>query len=76
MNQYRSLVPDTLKIEHAINVVYTNWKGETARRTIIPIAIHWGSTEWHSHEQWLLKVWDVEREAYRDYALKDIKEWQ
>lgn len=44
-------------------VVYKNWRGETAERTIKPIEIYWGSTEWHKQEQWLLKVWDIEKNA-------------
>jgi predicted DNA-binding transcriptional regulator YafY len=70
-----SLVPDAISMGHAVKVIYTNWRGETAERIIVPVSISWGKTEWHPEEQWLLKVWDVERQAYRDYALKDIKEW-
>ncbi len=69
-------LPATVSMAHAVNVIYTNWRGETAERTIIPVSIFWGKTEWHPEEQWLLKVWDTEREAYRDYALKDIKAWR
>ena len=59
-----------------VRVVYTNWRGETAERVIQPIEIYWGKTEWHPEEQWLLKVWDVDRAAERCYAMKDIKEWR
>lgn len=54
-------------------VEYTNWRGETARRTIIPIRMWWGETEWHPQEQWMLTAWDVEKEATRDFAWQDIK---
>lgn len=63
-------------IDKAVTVLYTNWRGETAERIIKPIEVYWGSTEWHSEEQWLLRVWDVERNAERCYAMKDIKEWR
>lgn len=56
-------------------VKYTNYRGETAVRTIMPIRAYWGSNEYHQQEQWLLEVWDVERQAVRVYALKDIHEW-
>lgn len=69
-------LPDGLRMQQAVKVVYTNWRGETAERSIIPVSVAWGKTEWHPEEQWLLKVWDIERQAYRDYALKDIKEWR
>ncbi len=54
-------------------VEYTNWRGETARRTIIPIRMWWGKTEWHPQEQWMLTAWDVEKEATRDFAWQDMK---
>lgn len=51
---------------------YTNWKGETALRTIIPRSIRWGSTEWHPEPQWLLTAFDVDKDAERDFAIKDF----
>lgn len=60
---------------HPLKVRYTNYRGETAVRTIIPIRFYFGSTEYHSHEQWLIVVWDVEKDAERVYALKDISQW-
>lgn len=54
-------------------VEYTNWRGETARRAIIPIRMWWGKTEWHPQEQWMLTAWDVEKEATRDFAWQDMK---
>jgi predicted DNA-binding transcriptional regulator YafY len=58
-----------------VKIVYTNWRGETAERTIEPIQIWFGGTEWHKEEQWLLKATDVEKGAERDFALKDIQSW-
>lgn len=55
-----------------ITLTYTNWKGETAQRTIIPRRVWWGSTEWHPEPQWLLTAFDVGKEAERDFALKDF----
>lgn len=60
----------------AIKVLYKNWKGEVNLRAIIPISIHYGSTEFHKEDQWLMKVWDVDKKDYRTYALKDIQEWK
>lgn len=64
--------PDTAK---AIKVRYKNWRGEVANRTIIPQELYWGTTEYHPQEQWLLKVWDVDRNAERVYALQEIEEF-
>lgn len=55
---------------------YTNWKGVTAFRRIIPKKIFFGSTEWHKEEQWLLEAYDVDKNADRSFAVKDIKSWQ
>lgn len=56
-------------------VLYTNWKGETAVRRIVPRGIRFGSTEYHKEPQQLLDVWDVEKNAPRTYAMKDIHAW-
>src|SRR5690349_10917823 len=55
---------------------YTNYRGETADRRIVPICIRFGSTEWHPEEQWLLEAFDLDRNAPRAFALKDVLEWR
>src|SRR5690348_2279896 len=55
---------------------YTNYRGETADRRIIPIRIRFGSTEWHPEEQWLLDAFDLDRGADRAFALKDVLQWR
>lgn len=55
-----------------VTLTYTNWKGETAERAIIPRRVWWGSTEWHPEPQWLLTAFDVDKQAERDFALKDF----
>ena len=63
--------------ENKIVVInYTNWKGVTSFRRIIPKKIFFGSTEWHKEEQWLLEALDVDKNAYRSFAIKDIKSWE
>lgn len=52
---------------------YTNWRGETARRSIRPIRMWWGKTEWHPEEQWMLTAWDCEKDAIRDFAWQDMR---
>lgn len=55
-----------------IKVAYTNWEGKTSLRRILPIENPYrGSTPHHKEEQWLMKVWDVDKRDYRIYALKD-----
>lgn len=55
-----------------VTLIYTNWKGETGPRRIIPRRIWWGSTEWHPEPQWLITAFDMEKEAERDFALADF----
>ncbi len=58
-----------------IKIEYTNYRGEKGVRTIVPISFFFGTTEYHPQEQWLIKLWDVDRQAERIYALKEISRW-
>lgn len=51
---------------------YKNWEGKAAVRRVQPIKIWYGKTQWHPKEGWLLKAVDVEKDAERDFAIKDI----
>jgi hypothetical protein len=55
-----------------VQMIYTNWRGETSRRMIIPRRVWFGSTDWHPEPQWLLKAIDTEKGEMRDFALKDF----
>lgn len=61
--------------EKAVRILYTNYKGETAYRNIVPEKIWFGATEWHPEPQWLLDALDLEKNALRNFALKDLREW-
>ena len=54
---------------------YKNWQGETAIRSVVPIEIWYGHTQFHSRNQWLLKALDVDKNAERDFAVADIIEF-
>lgn len=60
---------------YVVIIRYTNYRGETANRRIVPIGIRFGSTEWHPEQQWLLEAFDLDRDATRSFALKDVLEW-
>lgn len=51
---------------------YTNHRGETAERSIVPRRVVWGSTEWHPEPQWLLWAFDLDREAERAFPLRAL----
>jgi predicted DNA-binding transcriptional regulator YafY len=61
--------------EQVVSILYTNYKGETNIRRIIPEKLWFGKTEWHPEEQWLLDAFDTEKSAARSFAMKDIKAW-
>ncbi|MEW6621009.1 MAG: hypothetical protein AB1422_17040 [bacterium] len=63
---------DTEKI---VSILYTNYRGETAIRKIIPNKIWFGKTDWHPENQWLLDAFDIDKNAERSFALKNIKSW-
>ncbi len=60
---------------HPIQIVYTNYKGETSVRRIIPEKIYFGSNEWHQEAQWLVGALDVDKNSNRTFAVKDIRAW-
>lgn len=55
-----------------ISLTYRNWRGEISERTITPKRIWFGSTEWHTEPQWLITAFDLDKQADRDFALKDF----
>ena len=59
----------------AIRILYTNYRGETSLRTIVPDKIWFGTTEWHPGSQWLLDALDLEKGQNRSFAMKDIRAW-
>jgi predicted DNA-binding transcriptional regulator YafY len=61
--------------EKAVRVLYTNYRGETAFRTIVPERLFFGSTEWHPEPQWLIEALDVEKGQNRTFAMKDVRAW-
>jgi predicted DNA-binding transcriptional regulator YafY len=61
--------------EQQIRICYTNYRGETSIRTVVPQKIIFGSNEWHKEPQWLMEAIDVEKGQPRTFALKDIRAW-
>ena len=51
---------------------YINWEGVRGVRSVVPIELYWGKTQWHPKEQWLLKAMDLDKEEERTFAVKDI----
>ena len=60
------------KTNETLSFEYINWKGEKGVRNVKPIKIWYGKTKFHKSKQWLLKAVDVDKNAERDFALKDV----
>lgn len=56
-----------------MEVMYTNYKGETSLRKFIFHRLYYGSTKYHPKNQWLVRGFDLDKNAFRDYAVKDMK---
>ncbi|WP_374844223.1 hypothetical protein, partial [Brucella haematophila] len=67
-----ALEPSAPDMGNPITLTYTNYRGETSERAITPIRPWFGSTEWHPEPQWLLRAYDHDKGAERDFALKDF----
>lgn len=59
----------------AVRINYTNYRGETASRQIVPLSISFKASEYHKEPQWLMSVYDLDKEARRDMAIKDMTDW-
>lgn len=59
--------PATTESEQ-ITARYTNWRGETAERTIIPRRVFFGSNEWHPEPQVLIEALDCDKGVVRTFA--------
>jgi predicted DNA-binding transcriptional regulator YafY len=53
---------------------YTNHRGETNTRRVEcnGSPAFWGATGWHPEPQWLLDMFDLDRKAWRAFAMKDM----
>jgi predicted DNA-binding transcriptional regulator YafY len=66
---------DAIDPRMVVTIRYTNYRGETAIRRIIPREVRFISTEWHPEPQWVLEAYDLDRKAERSFAIKDINDW-
>lgn len=59
-----------------VEIDYTNWKNERSVRRIVPINVYFGSNQYHPEQQWLLEATDLDKNAPRTFAMKDIHSWK
>lgn len=53
---------------------YTNWRGEKSHRKAQIDTIYFGSTEYHKEGQWLMEAFDMDKNALRVFAMKDMED--
>lgn len=53
-------------------ITYRNYNGIISMRRIIPITTYFGCTKWHPEPQWMMRAFDLDKQAERDFALKDF----
>ena len=54
---------------------YRNHEGHVSDRRIVPRRIYYGSCKWHPTPQWLLDAEDLDKQAKRTFAMRDIIAW-
>jgi hypothetical protein len=76
VEELHHVIPTRQDGTKAVYILYTNWKGETAWRKVLPWKMLFKSTPHHQEEQWILKAYDVDKNAERDFAMRDVHKWQ
>lgn len=51
---------------------YVNYKGIKGKRDVKVWNIYFGSTDFHTESQWLMKAWDYDKQDIRIFAMKDM----
>lgn len=51
---------------------YRNFRGEVAERRVRPISVVFGKNDWHPVPQWLLVAHDLDKDAVRNFAMRDM----
>lgn len=66
----RRNTPETVTLD------YTNYEGKRALRRVMILKLFMGQTEHHPKFQWLVKAYDVDKDAVRDFSLSSIHSLQ
>ena len=62
--------------DEVVTFTYKNYKGENRTRKVVPHQLDFCVTQWHKEKQWFLVAWDIEKEEFRKFAIKDITDWR
>src|SRR5262245_13884247 len=56
-----------------VQLYYTNWRGETRARRVVPIRMWFGKTDYHPEPGWMVKALDCEDGRVKDFALAGFR---
>lgn len=65
-------IPSTTGIRRPYLFKYRNHRNEVAIRSVIPMEIFYGKTEFYPEEQWLMTAFDLDRDLPRTFAMNRI----
>jgi hypothetical protein len=63
-------------LEDEVTIDYTNYRGERALRRVILGSVKFTSNEWYPEKQWLITAFDIDRNLWRDFAMRNIHGWK
>lgn len=63
-------VPSHMLGRHVATFTYTNWKGETQVRKVVPDRVVWLNDPDYGYKPgWFLQAWCLDRDALREFSL-------
>ena len=61
-----------LPVDQVVTLEYRDYRGRPVRRDVVPSRIWFGETAIHPGTQWLLDAYDIDKGAYRTFAVRDV----
>jgi len=65
---------DEARPTQTLRFSYVNYRGSFSWRTVNPISVRWGTSEWYETPQWLLMCYDMDKKDRREFALANMHE--
>ena len=65
-------IRNAIKEGRTLKFEYVNWEGKQATRNVKPIIMYYGNNKYHRTDQYLLKAIDLDKNAERNFSVKDI----
>jgi predicted DNA-binding transcriptional regulator YafY len=62
----------TFILGQRLSFPYKNYRGEISSRNVIFLGLDYGMNEWYPEDQWFMRCFDLDKGAYRSFALKHI----